>query len=411
MRERAACLSWSVALAVLPLGHVTGLRNGLVLLAIAVTLVAFPPHWKRIPGLAAFVALLAWALASCAWSVNPDASWSKWRSDLLLPFLAYVAVFGWSRAAGEASARCIIGALLAGLAIVSILSAFAFLPAMPLDEFLDFRPYPGVVRDMPQWYPGPQDASFFAVMALVPILTWRERNPRPGRVAMAGFAMSAFIVAVALNRIVLAGIVATVLAYAWFRDPRSRVGRDGISLGSATLGWARAAVVALTVAVAIFATLEIFSRERLGANAAPIPAWGGAARELVAHDPRLAIWAHYFELGAVRPLTGHGYGRTVPAMASVVQPYEYSHAHNFFFDLWLELGLVGVAIFLALLYALLREALRAAGDTPQSRVEFAGLVALITAMLVRNMSDDLFVYGMAVLFWALAGSFLGRQRA
>jgi len=85
-----------------------------------------------------------------------------------------------------------------------------------------------------------------------------------------------------------------------------------------------------------------------------------------------------------------------------------THAHNVFLDLVLQIGLVGLAIWIWLHVEILRLTLKRArqgGD--REKAWAAAAVALVLAMLVKNSTNDLIVYGNAILFWALLGTMLG----
>ena len=77
---------------------------------------------------------------------------------------------------------------------------------------------------------------------------------------------------------------------------------------------------------------------------------------MITSDPRPAIWAAYLELAGRAPWLGVGLGRGVPSRAYHLE---------------------------------------------------AAAVALVLAMLVKNSTNDLIVFGNAILFWALMGTMLG----
>jgi O-antigen ligase len=77
-------------------------------------------------------------------------------------------------------------------------------------------------------------------------------------------------------------------------------------------------------------------------------------------------------------------------------------------DLVLQVGIVGLALWAWLHFEILRLAVkraRASGD--RERAWAAAAVALVLAMLVKNSTNDLIVFGNAILFWALLGTMLG----
>jgi O-antigen ligase len=88
------------------------------------------------------------------------------------------------------------------------------------------------------------------------------------------------------------------------------------------------------------------------------------------------------------------------------------HAHNLFLETTVQLGLPGLALLLTLLAATMREAWRL-GRTGQDVPLACGiaLAAVVAGMLVRNMTDMLWVRQNALLYWGIAGALLGMGAA
>ena len=129
-------------------------------------------------------------------------------------------------------------------------------------------------------------------------------------------------------------------------------------------------------------------------------------------DLRPRIWAAAVDAAREAPWLGHGFGREIvaakfiPLTPRVANHPEMRHAHNVFLDVVLETGLVGLAIFVALMLALAREYrgyLRRADLAP---LGVLGL-ALLAGFLVKNLTDDFMHRHNALVFWALNGMLLG----
>jgi O-antigen ligase len=85
-----------------------------------------------------------------------------------------------------------------------------------------------------------------------------------------------------------------------------------------------------------------------------------------------------------------------------------THGHNLLLDLLLEVGIVGLALWLWLHYEIMRLAWqRARHGGEREKAWAAATVTLVIALLVKNSTNDLAVHGNALLFWALAGAALG----
>src|SRR5947207_1575546 len=91
---RTLCIAFGALLAVLPLAHVTALRNTLVGVVVATALAQFrPAPWRNIPGIVPWLIWLAYAAASIGWSALPDVSFQSFRSDQFYPFAIFLVSF------------------------------------------------------------------------------------------------------------------------------------------------------------------------------------------------------------------------------------------------------------------------------------------------------------------------------
>jgi O-antigen ligase len=180
------------------------------------------------------------------------------------------------------------------------------------------------------------------------------------------------------------------------------------------LRW-RAVLAVIAIGLAVSATcLEIISRVRFPAAD---PGDRSAAVQMIMVDPRPAIWGAYLELAYRRPWLGVGLGRSVPsrvyhleddAELRRIDPQAATHAHNVLLDLVLQVGVVGLIVWLGLHVEIARLAVqRARRGGDREKAWAAAVVALMLAMLVKNSTNDLVVYGNALLFWVLLGAMLG----
>jgi O-antigen ligase len=178
----------------------------------------------------------------------------------------------------------------------------------------------------------------------------------------------------------------------------------------------RPVLIAICVGLVVSVlSLELISRLRLPEQQ---PYDRSAAVEMIASDSRPAIWAVYFDLAKRHPWLGVGFGRSVPSKTYDLAQNEdlrhidrqaFAHAHNVLLSLTLQVGLVGLAIWTWLhgrLLALAVSCARARGE--REKAWAAAAVALVLAMLVKNSTNDLMVFGNAILYWSLLGAILGR---
>lgn len=415
-----ATVFWIAWMAILPLGHVTGLRNALAFPAIllGIGLGVRQIGWCRLadtPALCAWFLLLAWCAFSALWSPAPDVTWSKFRSDLLLPFGAYLSAYCIARFTGS-TGRLLIGPLI-GTALLSVLSVFAWV-TVP-DWIKTDVPF-GTVAPMPFWYPGVGDASAYSVLLIGPLLAWWMAGRKHASAitkwgpTLLTLAILAVIVATNRRNALIVPLVITPLFFVL-------LGRDGKPVPRKFVGLLCAGLVLAIVLVA--GIFEFGARERLmPTERAALAPNTSAALMLMKGEPRPRIWAWYLDKAQQHPWIGVGFGRTVPAIfyksesnqtLAAIDPLAVVHAHNLVLNWVLQVGLIGFAIFAALLVTIVRCAWQARVPSSAHRLLSSAVLVTVVAMLVRNMTDDFLVYGIAIMFWATIGALLGlleRQR-
>lgn len=406
---------------ILPLGHLTGLRNSMAVLTLVATLATTGFHpWKELPARKALLLLVAWATISAAWSADPGLTWSKLRTDLYIPVWAYCASFTWAR--NSRDTRCIFAGLATGMILLAAISAFTLLPVSGLDRIISEAQFSGLHRAVPSWYPGVGDASTYTVLCVAGFLFWTAWTRR-WRTLTSVVVAAATLVALAISQnrnaaVVLPLAIAVFFGvWGWGRSVAIESPRQASKSAPAfTL-----TVVSLGLCCLIIASLfiEAASRERLATMGEPVPAWGAAALTMASHDPRPRMWQEYLHLGLAHPWTGVGFGRTVPGVAyhtradpilTAADPNAFSHAHNIFINLWLQLGLVGVILYLAVFVGIVRTGMRYAVTSRAAALGYAGIVTLILAALLRDLTDDFLIFAMATVFWSCLGTLLAAQR-
>ena len=405
---------WVIWLAILPLGHVTALRTALALPVVGLTMVvtAKGAGWlslSRVPGLLIWFLLLAWCGLSALWSPAADVTWSKYRFDLLLPFCAFISTYILARLAG-APKYLLLGGML-GTALLAAMSIFAWVPA---PAWLKIEVQQGTYIPMPFWYPGVGEASAYAVLLIGPLLAWwlacRERSDGLAKWLPPLAMFAVFIIIVATNR--RSALVVPLLIIPLFFV---LLGRDGKPMPRRSIGLLGAGF--LLAAVLVGGLFEYGARERLSPQQRnALPATTSAALMLLKAEPRPQIWAYYLEKVQQHPWIGVGFGRTVPAIyfdtrnnraLLAIESNAATHAHNIALNWVLQVGLVGFALFAALLAVIARRAWAARLRSRQHRLLACAAVATMVAMLLRNMTDDFMVYGIAIMFWATLGALLG----
>jgi O-antigen ligase len=387
-------LAWLVAglFIILPLAHVPALRN-LLSLAAAVLVAAILMRERRLPPLPAWpmAAWIALGAASALWSGDPAATLHGVLYGMLLPagvFLAAWRVASDDRAFDRARWAAFGGLLcLVGIVMLVVASGRPLSTFMPDDAGLS-RIY---------YWPGVGIASTFAALIVPFALFALASERRAERYAGAVILAAAIAVAtVSQNRIVWPSIVLSCAAFiAWLWPALAPASRR------------IAAAILCGAAVAAGGAFLYASHERRIA----VPELGS--------DVRVQGWREWTAIASEKPLLGHGFGRSLlqrEGQRGVSQelrqrePHYLSHGHNLLLDVAVQLGVLGLCIYLALIAALLREYWRlggAATPLPLRALGAAGF-SLLIAMLAKNSTDDFMDQAVGIAFWGYAGVLLGR---
>ena len=125
-------------------------------------------------------------------------------------------------------------------------------------------------------------------------------------------------------------------------------------------------------------------------------------------DVRLKLWPAAIEKIEERPLTGFGFGRGIVRGELLEEfPGPLWHPHNLILAVAVQTGVLGAALFLLLIgttayrgWALARHA------QLSTALCGAGLLAIVSGMFIRNMTDTLLVRQNALLYWGVLGLLL-----
>jgi len=174
------------------------------------------------------------------------------------------------------------------------------------------------------------------------------------------------------------------------------------SLVASPARWAVPVFVMLLAIVTLFADA---AREKAATAGA-----GTSIAEAIEDDPRIALWEHAVTRVRERPWTGFGFGRAIlaPELTDEMHDPLLSHAHNVFISQSLQLGIVGLALFVAILGMLLARyaSFYRSTDDTLALVGLLGL-ALIVGFVVKNLTDDFLFRSNAKEFWALNALLIG----
>jgi O-antigen ligase len=114
----------------------------------------------------------------------------------------------------------------------------------------------------------------------------------------------------------------------------------------------------------------------------------GSSRSVFDTSGRVHAWEGALRQGDDRPLLGYGFGTEEKVFVDRYRDFEGGVPENSFIGLFLQLGAVGLAVFLALLAALVGAALRAGG-----RVAAVGLAVLATGIVLAVVQSYVYAVG------------------
>ncbi|MDQ7988581.1 MAG: glycosyltransferase family 9 protein [Candidatus Dactylopiibacterium sp.] len=349
------------------------------------------------------LAWLAWAALTLAWSAARASTLELVATDVLLPWLgllcAYVVGRGGLTARLPVHAWAVATVGLAAITAVALsLDGHAWLASGDANQ--------AVGGALMQFYPGPGLQTTFVVLGVPLLLAGRAAGWFPRPLALLLAALLVFCAFATANRMVVItlGVIGLlVLTCRALRAWRTGAGRRALVKPLAMM----AGVLVLIVAGVVVTTVQ----RGAGDEAQPAP-------EVVAgafgKDERLTMWRYWADVALQRPVFGHGYGkpaavashdRTHPLFASIRQP-EITHPHNLLLSLWVQTGVIGVALFALFFACLFREGWRAQRRCPDGGVGLA-LMILPVAFLSKNLTDDFFDRIVCNLVFIYAGLLLG----
>jgi O-antigen ligase len=388
MKVQAAS-AWVAALflASVLFSHTVALR--LLLLGLGIALAAFtlvrargaasalPQVWLP------FLLWALWSALSLAWSIEPDRSEKELRNEVIYSGLALWVCYVCAQA--RAAPRAILPVFAAAAALASAIALYTFSQ--------------GLLAYTQGWHGGAGNFSSALTIAVPCALAagwYSMRAQWPKAIPWLCLGLLLLFLAAAhttQNRTIWLGFALEIAILLALFAPAHGFAhtRRNLAIGL---------VVAAALAAAAAAMTWRVQAERLGA---------GVQARSVEQDPRFAIWPEVLDLIGERPVAGYGFGRGLLRHELPDESGEKIawHAHNFFLDIALQTGLVGLALFVAILGALLREGWRLARRRDDASIAVgAALIAVVFGMAFRNLTDTLLVRQNALLFWGVAGVLL-----
>lgn len=328
----------------------------------------------RLPLVLGYFALAAFSLL---WAASPHLVLQALRADILIPCLAFIASF---HAARRLDAQRTAEALLLG-------AWCSFLLASAIGYLVFGSDWFERLFDSVGYY---SSYVFMLAGASIPFL---KRNRR-----LLFYPLVAVLLFLSQQRV--AWVVFPFIGLADMLLCR----RQGASLKSLV-------VFGLLIVVASIGMLKWVAEQKPVDGLNP-EVQASSLLDRLAKNERLRPWREWFERGLESPIIGHGFGRDNVkdhfSGGGEWSERSLNHGHNILLNNFLQLGLLGVALYLAAQVQLARFLIRH-GEP----LAFAALFVLLL-FLMRNLFDDfsfkrlLIVYAL-LLGWSIGG--LGKRGA
>ncbi|MFZ5508635.1 MAG: O-antigen ligase family protein [Pseudomonadota bacterium] len=373
--------------AVLPVKHTIALRYLAFTLLLTATagLLATLRQWPRFPLAKPWLAYGGVAVLSLLYAASPATSFEEIRTEIVYCALVFCVATTWGRTLDTVRG---LGMILAGVNFVLVLIAFQY---VDLDTPMD-----RVMKLPPLAFAGVNSNFIVSILPLLAFLSWDSW--RSGARALS-LAIALVLIPMDIAALMVSYTRQTSLALAagllcW-----------GVLVLRKGFTWRRLmAVAAVLLAVAGLFVTQMVRRGGPGDDVVQL------VRSSVAQDIRWQLWRFSLEKIAERPLTGSGFGReTFDQLYADFLPDEplLWHAHNMIINKGIQMGIPGMAVFLALWLALARELARHLRGAPRRHALAVAGLTTVVVVFAKNMTDDFFVRDIALLFWLLMGSLIG----
>jgi O-antigen ligase len=378
---------------VLPMARARWTRSALLVGAAALWigrwLLGARPLWRRTALDRPIAAFAVWALLSALTSLRPQYSLEKFGQEVLASFGLYYLVLVHVRS--ERDHRRLLGALSAGVLIMAGYGLWEW-----------SRPWHiagNYIRSLTAG--GTYIGAYLA--AVIPVAA--------AQTAVGGMARRGWWWLI--SGVGLLCVVPTQSRAAW-----AGVGIALVFLAAAVVRWLWLPLAAVTAAAPLVFGSEVFRRFLLLVSPHHMLADVGTM-------DRVPVWAYAVRRMGDHPVLGFGFGRQVPGVVMsegyrsgelMVQGGPLGYAHNTFLDIGLQMGAVGLVLFVWLVGAVIVALWRAWRAAPSGypRMVAAGVLAMALAYPARAMTNNYYADDPAILFWflvalafaAVAGSLL-----
>ncbi|HHI5411124.1 TPA: O-antigen ligase family protein [Vibrio metoecus] len=367
----------------LPYAHVNGVVLGFLVLGLILS-ICYARNLKTLRSvLLGWGGFALWYAASSLWTKNPDLVWNGLRKEILYPLVAFLVGFlGLKIQSARVQTWLISLILVAG-------TCFAFVAIAYFHQGFGVI---GLQRLSGQHFPDVGDGSTLLVLfSTVGLLIWQ--------LPLSRWLCSILLVCYQLTMLYATlltqnrmGILCFVLlalliaVYLCFFLPRK-------------MRWGLALVMVPVLFCGVYQAF-IMKSHYIGESLEPTEVVMAVSK----NDPRVWMWKYYISKIDGHILLGYGAGyMNLYASFRGDFPKHFNintqmHSHNVLLNKQLQLGVIGLVLFL-LLYA---SAARPFLHRPATVIQLSGL-SLMALFFFKSMTDDFFIRNNLILFWLLLG--------
>lgn len=359
-------------------------------------------QWRQllVPSLPIKWPMLAWALvvlSSAIWSLDPAFSLREIKLELVLGLMVFALAY--SQSLTQERVRLLMRAVALAVAVTALLAAYRILivgvPSYHWDE----------INDPWGWQQGFVTYSTYLVMATPVVLALLWQGGGADRLlALAALSLALWAGWATQNRMVWVSLAAIVMVGGglWYARSFSH------------LRWRFVPLFLLgSVMIGLVTVFSLVTENRPANALAPVAVSGmQAATQTLEHSERFVIWHYWLSRVPEHLWLGVGWGRDLPHMVYPKPPewpvLFFAHAHNVFIDVLLQLGVLGLTVFVLLLASMARRFWQYYRSSEMQLVwlGITGLM-LLTAFASKNFTDDMFWRSDALFFWAALGMLFG----
>jgi O-antigen ligase len=357
--------------------------TGTILIAIGALLLAPKRVVMEFPISISLTAILGLSILSFTWTIDPVATDVVLRSQVP-PMIAVIV------AAGVLTMQDIGDALvwtIRFIVIVTVLSLLAF-----PDSRVHFLANDTILPGWHGLFLHKNKMSAFLVISIPTLLVYdRTVIAKWGTLGLIGVLLAGSSSATGMSAAAF-----VVFVYIWLKlYQRQRDARDS------TLLFAVSGILALMVVIFVFAAFTTIT---------------SAYGKDTSLSGRTEIWAASFDAIIQQPFLGYGMGAlfwTVPVSPETAEfwrnvGFEAAHAHNGLLDIALQIGLIGMSVFLVLFVSTFTSAWRAIHTRPDLSV---WILAVLSATMLMSLSEDVFYGGWVAVFGLMKMVLMRREES